>query len=125
MNIKLDNLANILEGMNILLQKELPIKISYKLSRLNKILSDEYQQFEESRKKLIDKYGNKDSDGNLITQDDLVQFSEENRALFINEFSDLLDIDVHINFDPININELEDIKISPLDLLKLDSFIID
>lgn len=125
MNIKLDNLANILEGMNILLQKELPIKISYKLSRLNKILFDEYQQFEESRKKLIDKYGNKDSDGNLITQDDLVQFSEENRALFINEFSDLLDIDVHINFDPININELEDIKISPLDLLKLDSFIID
>jgi uncharacterized HAD superfamily protein len=125
MNIKLGNLNNILEGMNIFLQKELPIKISYKLSRLNKILIEEYQQFEESRKKLIDKYGSKDSDGNLITQDDLVQFNEENRVLFINEFSDLLDIDIHINFEPININELEDIKISPLDLLKLDSFIID
>ena len=47
MNIKLGNLNNILEGMNIFLQKELPIKISYKLSRLNKILIEEYQQFEE------------------------------------------------------------------------------
>ncbi|MDD2496272.1 MAG: hypothetical protein PHS24_05215 [Bacilli bacterium] len=125
MNIKLGNLPNILESMSNLLQKEMPIKISYKLSKLNKKLVEEYQQFEESRKLLINKYALKDSEDNIVTQDNIVQFNQDNLVLFNDEFEELLNIEFEIDFECIKIDDLGDINISPIDLMILEDFIVE
>lgn len=125
MQLKLGRLENILLSLNNLFRKELSVKISYKLKTLNKILIQEYEQFEESRKSLIDKYALKNDDGSVVVKDNLVQFDNDNLILFNKDFETLVNIDFEIGFEAININDLGDINISPFDLMVLDEFITD
>jgi len=125
MQLKLGRLENILLSLNNLFRKELSVKISYKLKKLNKILIQEYEQLEESRKSLIDKYALKNDDGSVVVKDNLVQFDNDNLILFNKDFETLVNIDFEIDFEAININDLGDINISPFDLMVLDEFITD
>ena len=125
MQLKLGRLEPILLSLNNLFRKELSVKISYKLKRLNKMLIQEYEQFEESRKSLIDKYALKSDEGSVVVKDNLVQFDNDNLILFNKDFETLANIDFEIDFESININDLGDINISPFDLMVLDEFIVD
>ena len=124
MQIKLGELDSILISMQSILNKELPIKIAYKFSKLQKSLLEEYKIFQENKQKLIDKYGEKDEEGNLIIKDDKIMILSQYLDAFNAEFSDFLEIEVEINFEPIKIEDLN-IEITPEVLMNLDKFIIE
>jgi hypothetical protein len=124
--IKLGSINDIVYSMKELVEKDLQIKVAYKLSKLLKILDNENQTFEEQRVKLFQKYGEKDEDGNLKTYEgDKINIAKDNLKLFNTEFKELCNIEINIDFEPIKLDDLGDIKLKTLTLYGLSDFIVE
>lgn len=84
-----------------LLEQKLPIKCSYKLSKILKLISKELGDLEDARQTLIRTHGEVSEDSITITDSDkLLAFNQE--------FSDLLKEEVEFDYDPISIDMLGD-----------------
>ena len=126
--IKLHTLPQSIESLNKIIEKDIPIKLSYKLIKLYKKLTKEVEQYEESRMKLINKYGEKKEDGQLnVRENGIVTINPENMQKFQQELLELGDIDIEMEFNPIKLEELEDagVAMSPKHLMMLDEFIVE
>jgi len=113
MKFELKEIFGITRSLPKLTEKELPIRVSYRLLKFLKQCSEEMETLEKARVKLVEKYSeeteNKDS----------MKVSEENTPKFQEEFAALMEEEVEIDFTPIKINELGDIKVSTNDLMPL------
>jgi len=126
MKIKLMTIKSIEDSLQKLMNKELNVRIAYRLAKVLKIITTELQEVEKARIELIRKYSDAPKqDGKSDPVSGQVQVAKEKEQEFFKEFNELLQEDVEIEFEPIDISELDDIKLSPLDLLKLTDFVID
>jgi seryl-tRNA synthetase len=118
MQLKLKEILQNIDSIGKLLNKELPVKTAYRLGRLSKALQSELDQFNLTRNNLIKKYG-KEKDGQYqIDPDDKTALEKFNA-----EIEELLAVDIKIdNYDPITVDELGEIKISPIDMSNLSVF---
>ncbi len=98
--IKLQDLPNIINNLNIISEKDIPIKLSYKLSKLYKQLSDELTQYQELNTKIINKYGMKDENDNLIIneKDNTIPILPDKINEFQKETMELQNIEITIDF---------------------------
>ncbi len=121
-------LSNIINNLNKIAEREdIPIKSSFKISRLLNLLSIEAERYDESRFKIINKYGKKDEQGELIVNKDnnTISIQEDKLDVLNKEINDLNSIEITIEFDPISINDFGDINIAPKYLIDLNVFIIE
>lgn len=79
MKLQLGELKEMVEALLPTLNEKLPVKAGYWLGRTYKEILSEFQTFEETRKKLIEKYAEKDGDGNLLTRS--AQIEKEMKTL--------------------------------------------
>ena len=112
----LGELKSIEESLKKLLILTLPIKISYKLSKVLAKISKELALLEEQRMNLVRKYGEE----NPETKEIRVQ--PDQMPAFINEFNELLQETVKFDFEPVSIDSVGDIEFSPLDMANLEKF---
>lgn len=121
MKIKLIDAINMAQALPALLDKDIPAKSAYWLSRVVDQLQGELKAFETARFKLIEKYGEKDSEGNLVkeTVNELDQYKIENVEEFSKEFDEIANQEIEIKYEPISISELGDIDISVKTLMGL------
>ena len=68
-NIYLGELDSILMSLKSLINKELPIKTSYSLSKLVKNLENEYKILMEKRNEFINKYAERDDKNKIVMSD--------------------------------------------------------
>ena len=115
MKLTLKKLISVKPSMKKLLNQDLPIKISYNLSKLISELNEEYTLFEEKKQLLFIKYGEE--------KENKISIKQENVKTFTKDIGDLLDIEVEIEVTKVKLNDLGDIKLSPLDMLNLDILI--
>lgn len=108
-------------SLDKILNKEFPLKVSYKLSKLVHRINEELKFFEESRSKLLKKY----ADGEKPDENGNIKIPVENSEKFAEKFNELLSINIQINEDVIvDINQLPDnIELSPIDMNNLSFFI--
>ncbi|MFA5558830.1 MAG: hypothetical protein WDA59_05145 [Methanofastidiosum sp.] len=106
--------------------KDMPMKVSYKISKLLKVLSKEFANYDLNRNKLIDKYADKDSEGN-VKRDDNGQIHISNkkfRESFLKEHNELMDVDVELDYKPIfKLSELENLTLTVNEISALQEFI--
>jgi len=121
-NIKLGELRTIIEGINEILGKELPIKSAYWLGKLAKKIQKEFAELEENRIKLVQKYVLRDESDNPVIENDKFIFSDTNS--FNAQFSELLETDVEIDFTPLEVEKLGDVKLSPIAMIGLEKFLV-
>jgi hypothetical protein len=80
-----------------LMKQPLPIKAAYKLKNIISKTDEEYEKYEELRKSAINKYANKNKDGELsLDKAGNAKFSDDNMKLFAAELNDLLSVDVEV-----------------------------
>jgi len=116
--LKVREVYNLYEGIKELIDKELSITTAFKIQKNFTKLEDEVKQAEVIRKKIIDKYKEGEFEGNAKIKDDCIdKFNEEIEELF--------NQDVELDLKEINISELENIKIKPITLSRLDLIIIE
>jgi len=109
MKVKLIDVYTSVSVLNKLIEEPLPTKVSFKLMKLLNVLNGEVKLVEEQRVKLIKQYS---SDGTTV--------SEENKDSFVKEFSDFLNEDIEIPWEPVEIDGLGDnMKLSVSDLAKI------
>lgn len=108
-----------------LMQKEIPVRTSFKLKSLLKRLGEEVKTYNEVRTELLNKFGDKDEDGKLaVDEKNSVKFSGDNLKNFGEAMSELLKMDVDIG--SISAFELgEKISISTNSLALLDGVITE
>ncbi len=122
--IKLGDLINSTEILQKLSQTEMKAKLAWSVTRLLKAADKEMQEFNETRMNLIKKYGEKDENGELITDDNgNCKIMEENSAQFSNELSDLIGTEIEINANALSLDALEDKEFTPADMAVLEPFI--
>ena len=113
MKFKLNEIFALTRSLPKLTEKELPIRTSYRLLKFLKQCSEEMETLEKARVKLVEKYAEETEDKSNM------KVSEANTAKFQEEFNALLSEEVEIDFTPIKISDLGDIKVSTNDLLPL------
>jgi hypothetical protein len=117
MDIKLRTLVDSIDAVKDLVNKEIPIKTAFKLSKLIKEINSELEHLERAKAPLFDKYEEK------ITQTEgpiQRRIAEEHISKYFEELAPVLDMDVKLSIDSkIKLDDLGDIKISAvhLDLL--------
>jgi hypothetical protein len=119
--VKLGILKAIEEPLIKLVKLELPIKTSYKLSKILKKIGQELADLEEERVKLVKKYGDQDDEAQSIQVKDPEKYEE-----FAKEFGELLQEEITLEIDPIPIDMLGDaVTFSPAELAALEMLFKD
>lgn len=122
--IKLGELVNSTEVLQKLSQTELKAKLSWSVTKLLKAADKEMQDFNEARMNLIQKYGEKDENGELITDENKnCKIPEAGLQEFSAELNELVETEIEINVNPLNIDDLEDKEFTPAEMAILEPFI--
>ena len=118
MVIKRGELKQVEESLKKLLNKELPLAAAYLLSKTVKTIEEELAGIEDTRKKLVSKYGVKvEGDGRIVVPPDKM-------PEFLKEFDLLLDTDLELNYSPIPLKTFgTKLELSAVDLVNLHRFI--
>lgn len=122
--LKMNDLLNSTETLQKLSQKELKAKLALSIARLLKEAEREMQNFNEVRMNLIKKYGEKDENGELITDEKgNCKILNDNTADFSKELNDLIETEIEINANKLKLDDLETLDFTPSDMVSLEPFI--
>ena len=122
--VKISELINSTETLQKLSQKDFKAKLAWSVARLLKAAEAEIQSFNETRMNLIKKYGEKDENGELITDDKgNCKINNDSINEFSNELNDLIATEVEINANKIDINLLENVDFTPAEMAVLEPFV--
>lgn len=129
MEFKAGEFKGINEGLVEILNKELPVKTAYWLARFLNKFESEANAFEKARINLVTKHGKKDENGKLVIIKSIIEDKEVSNydmvdlEAFQKEFEQLIEEKIEIDFKPIKLADLGDIKIKPFTLAKLEKII--
>ena len=122
--VKISDLINSTETLQKLSQKDFKAKLAWQIARLLKSAENEIQEFNTTRMNLIKKYGEKDENDELITDEKgNCKINADMTEEFSKELNELIDTTVEINANKINIELLENIDFTPSEMAILEPFI--
>lgn len=105
-------------------QKELPVKVSYAISKNISKLESVLKIYNKEREKLIEKYSQKDEKGKtIIDENNQIKLQEEKIEDWNKDIKELLDIENEIDIHKFSINVLEGYNMTPAELRVIDYMI--
>lgn len=111
MKMKLGEVRRRLEGLLKVADKRFPAKVSYAISKNQKILENEYKDLEEQRIKICESYADKDENGKAVTQEKdgnmLYAFSWDAQEQCNKEYADLLGEEIEVDIYTVDASELD------------------
>lgn len=123
-NVTLNDILNSSETFREISTKSVPVKTAFRIARLIRELDKENVTFDESRRKIIEKYAERDENGGMKQTDEgnvILQQDKINECN--NEMLDLLNTEIEINVDKLHVDDLGDIELTPAQTLSLEAFI--
>ncbi|MCI9293216.1 MAG: hypothetical protein HFF01_03190 [Erysipelotrichaceae bacterium] len=115
--MKLIELINAMEVISKLYNcKKLNAVTAYRIGKNVKLIQAELDAYNESRKKLIEQYSDKDEHGNAIIKNDQYQFSKENQDKFISNMNEVHQEEIQTEFKKIKLDQLDKVELSPMEL---------
>lgn len=104
--------------------KGLSSVVAYRISKNIKAVSKEIEDYEESRKKLLEEHSNKDDEGNVIIKDDNTYDVIDGHMEIINkELDKLKKEEVELDIKKINIFDIDKAGLSPFELETIEFMI--
>lgn len=122
-NRRIVNGATFLNG---LINKQLPIKVSYAIAKNVSKIESELKVYNKERQKLIDKYCIKDEEGkNKIDENNQLRIADEHLEVWNENLEELLDIEVEIHIHKFDVNDLlnSNCEMTPSELMLIDYMI--
>ncbi|MEW6096617.1 MAG: hypothetical protein AB1567_08840 [bacterium] len=108
-------LKNMESSLAKIILQELPFKLSYRLSKLAKSVKQNLDDLSELLIPLGKKYGDITEQGSYEIRKD-----PENLEKYFADLNEILNIEVEITYIPISLQEMENLKLTSLDLANLD-----
>ena len=122
--ISMNDLLNCTETLQKLSQKELKARLALSIARVLKEAEREIQNFNEVRMNLINKYGEKGEDGQLVTDENgNCKILPDGIDTFTKELNDLVNTEVEINANKLKLADLENLDFTPGQMAMLEPFL--
>lgn len=119
--ISLNEIITLAPLLKELINNSFDSSLSFKIGRLIRELDKELELFNDSRKKIIEKYSLRDSQGNFIIENNQIKIVEPENCN--KELQDLLNTTIKIYSEKIPILCFKDLKITPAQAIVLDLII--
>ena len=128
LKFNLNEILGMQKGLDVILEKELPAKTAYWLARFLDKAGIEFKAFEKARLKLVERYAEKDKEGKpkmkeVKGQPQQYDLTDASMKKFNDELADLGKEEFEIDFKPIKLEQLGDIKLKPIVLVQLGKII--
>lgn len=119
---------NFQQSLSGLANKQLSARAAFKVKGVIKVVEEELKKYEEVRQATLQKYGQKDSKGDLlVNEDNSIKFeTEELSKTAIKEIEELLDTPVFVTnpLPKLSLTELGDkVELSAVELFSLDELV--
>lgn len=120
MKLSNEKLVNSIGVLSKLTNMELPIKLSYAISKNITKIDRELVVYNKERQKLIEKYGEKDEEGKLKTKEDgtinILDIDSFNK-----DMKEILEIETEVDIHVIDLEKVDvDINITPGEIMLVD-----
>ena len=123
-NTKLRNIVESADIMRELSTKTLKGRAAFKVARLLRELEKEFTLFNEKRMDLIKEYAQKDENGEMKSDENgNVTLDQDRLTEFYQNLEELLNAEVEINADKIDSDDLNDIEMTPAQIINLEEFV--
>lgn len=123
--ISIRTLVDMLDTFPGLMKKNLKGRTAFLLARIARELDKEYNSFNETRMKLVNKYAEKDGNGKVISNNGNTQILPEFIDDFNKEINELMNTTIQLNVTPIKLDDLSEVDFTPLEMFALEPFIIE
>lgn len=121
--MKLSSIENLYTVLKSFQEKEMPIKLSYKFSKIFSSIESDYQFFFSQLRKILDKYAEKDENGEFIQNEGTIPLKKDCFELAEKALNDLYETEITLPKVTFTLDELEGIDIKPFELKVLLPFI--
>ena len=116
--MRLGDLVNVIESLNVLVQKPLKTAIGYKIAVFLKKVEPEYNTFTTKRDELIKSLGSSEDGQKYLIK-------PENIQTYNDQFGELVETEVDIRPPKIKLSDIQDIEIEGKYLFQLTDIIED
>ncbi len=124
--MKISQALNYTTFYNAIKSQKMSIKLAYRLSKIAQAVEQEQKFYQDKVRALLDAYAEKDENGTPITNESGgIKLKPEYRTECLAQFSELESLDVDIKFDPIHIEELESLELTPEQIQSVMPFLAD
>ena len=125
--MKISQVTNFATFFNVVRTPKLSFKTAYKLSKLAKAIEDEVAFYREKMNELINEYGQKDEDGNLVFIDNgrSIALKPETQAECHQKIAELENLDIELPDIKFSVEEFADTTLSLEELQPILPFIED
>ena len=132
MKFRLREIRTMQAGLDAILVMDIPVKPAYWLARFLDRVRSAIGATEKTRVKLAEKYVKKDKNGKLMLKKDNkgkqiepaeYDFTKENLIKFGKEYTELSEQEFDIDFKPIKLADLGNIKLKPIVFIQLGKLI--
>lgn len=121
--MKLSTITPLYNTLQTLSQKELPIRLSYKISKFLQSLSQDNEFYTEKFRTIILKYADRDENGELVFIGEDIKIKQELLSEAEKELAELNELETTDAGITFTLEELENLEIKPSDLQPLLPFI--
>ena len=121
--MKLSEIEKLYTTLKQLNEREMPIKISYKFSKIFSQISTDFEFYSKKIQEILSKYGEKDEEGNFVIKDGMVPFQKDYVDLAMKELDELNSIDITLPEYQFSLEELEPLSLTPAQVSSLTNFI--
>lgn len=111
------------ESLGVLANAKMPIGVAYRINKIIKQAAEELQETEKIRREIINKYGKKDENGELIVDKNNGTFEIEDRAAFSKEVALLFAEVCEFSGEPIDVKLLDNISMSSQEISAIEPFL--
>lgn len=120
--LQIKKVLTMLDTLEKIKTKYMPIQTSYRIARLIPTLEKEKQTYFETLRKVIEKYGIRDENGNLQFSEDgnTIPIIPEFKDRCLSEINELETVMIEIDLPIFSINEFEGLDLSIEDIINLD-----
>lgn len=125
--VKVSDVLNSEDTLKKLMDISMKGRVAYKIARIAREVDKESQLFNDERNKLIEKYAERDEEGNYkYNSNEQIYIDTKNSEvvkLFSDELNELLETEIEINVEKLSLDDLDETGLTPKDFNKLMAFI--
>lgn len=118
--IDLLNSASILQRLTAI---DFKAKTSWQIYKLIAAAEKEMNAFQDTRMKVVQKYAEKDENGEMVVKNDEYKIPDDQMENFTNEINELLMSEVELNASPIPLEDLDAANFKPTEMIIMEPFL--
>lgn len=121
--MKIKEIMNVRDVFSNYINKELPIKLAYKISKFIEDTNSDYDFYFEKVKELFSKYSEKDENGNYVKNENGIKIKKEFEEKFKIDLEELQNIESNSQIKYFSLDDFGDLKCSIKEIIILNKII--